>query len=101
MPIPKINFPICKLSQEQLYASNIIQELNKKKYHVENERAAVTLIESVGIKNFDFDYPYGSFETFKEHVLAGEFDVKNKIVKPNNHERLNQLVKEGKLWRMD
>ena len=67
-------------------------------YNACNARDAVRIIEEHGVDKFDFDYPYGSFEEFKRHTLAGEFDVKLKIATKEDHERLQQAVKEGKAW---
>lgn len=42
---------------------------------MDSTRDAVRIIEEQGVDKFDFDYPYGSFEEFKKHTLAGEFDI--------------------------
>ena len=51
-----------------------------KSYGAGDARDAVRIIEKYGVDKFDFDYPYGSFEEYKKHVLAGEFDTKLHII---------------------
>lgn len=67
-------------------------------YDAGNARDAVRIIEKYGVDKFDFDYPYGSFDEYKKHVLAGEFDTKLHIMTRKEEKELKQLVKEGKLW---
>ena len=66
-------------------------------YNACNARDAVCIIEKYGVDKFDFDYPYGSFEEFKKHTLAGEFDVEIKLATKEDHKKLLQDVKEGKV----
>ena len=51
---------------------------------------------------FDFDYPYGSFEEFKRHVLDGEFDVdvESMIMTDEEQKELQKAVEEKRLWRI-
>ena len=68
-------------------------------YDVGDARDAVRIIEKYGVDKFDFDYPYGSFEEFKKHVLAGEFDVdiESIMITKEEHDELEKAVKEGRL----
>ena len=72
--IPRVDVPISKIPE------------NKKKSNY--------------IIRIQFDYPYGSFEEYKKHVLAGEFDldIKSVLTSPEEQKELDKAVKEGKLW---
>lgn len=102
MKIPSIPIPNCIPPKEEIQAGVIIRSLLRLGYDIEDERDAVKIIEYEGIKKFNFDYPYGSFETFKQHVLTGEFDFDiEKDIKfgtKEDHERLEKAVEKGKLW---
>ena len=71
-----------------------------RSYDVCNARDVIRIIEEQGVDKFNFDYPYGSFEEYKKHVLAGEFDVdvEAHMMTSERREELKQLVREGKLW---
>lgn len=99
MRIPLIPIPNCKPSKEKLQASLIVRTLVGMGYDINTKRDAIAIIESEGIEKFNFDYPYGSFEAFKQHVLAGEFDVHVKLGTKEHHEELEKAVREGKLWK--
>ena len=62
-------------------------------------RDAVHIIEEQGVDKFDFDYPYGSFEEFKKHTLAGEFDVDIESMLMTDEEIAEQekAIREGRL----
>lgn len=97
MPVPRYNAPRHKPSEIEVKSIYIIRMLHAAGYDIEGDRDAVKLIEEKGVDKFDFDYPYGSFEEYKKHVLAGEFDVEIKFATKEDHEKLQQAVKEGKL----
>ena len=105
MKIPSIPIPNCILSKEEIQAGIIIRSLLRLGYDIDTERDAVKTIESEGVEKFNFDYPYGSFEVFKQHVLAGEFDFDiEKDIKfetREEYEETEKAVKEGRLWRTD
>ena len=90
--------PITKASDIDIKSDYIVRQLID--YDVCDARDAVAYIEKHGIDKFDFDYPYGSFEEYKKHVLAGEFDVhiEDCLMTPEHRAEINKLVKEKKLW---
>ena len=102
MKIPPIPIPNCIPPKEEIQAGVIVRSLLRLGYDIEDERDAVKIIEYEGIEKFNFDYPYGSFEAFKKHVLAGEFDFDIekdiKLGTKEDHEKLEKAVEEGKLW---
>ena len=103
MPVPKFNLPKIKKSEERKKWEKvdiIIRVLTGMGYDVIDVKDAVDIIERNHLDKSKFDYPYGSFETFKQHVLAGEYeyDRKSAYVSKEIHEARIQAVKEGKLW---
>lgn len=69
-------------------------------YDVEDAKVAIKIIEENNLDKSQFDFPYGSFEEFKKHVLAGEFDYDEKSFYSSKEEieALDNAVKEGELW---
>ena len=95
LPEVKINLDRTPTPQTKL---NYILHLLYK-YGADDARDAVRIIEKYGVDKFDFDYPYGSFEEFKKHTLAGEFDVDIEAMLLTDEERAEQekAIREGKL----
>ena len=69
-------------------------------YSVNTERDAVQIIDNFNLDKSQFDFPYHSFEEFKKHVLAGEFDYSEESFSSSEEEieALHKAVAEGKLW---
>lgn len=101
MKIPSIPIPDYKQSDPERKADYIVRTLTGMNYDVGDERDAIKVIESEGIEKFNFDYPYDSFDAFKQHVLAGEFDVDINFGTKRDHEELEKAVREGRLWKTD
>ena len=99
MPVPRYNIPRHKPSEIEVKSIYIIRMLHAAGYDIEGDRDAVKLIEEKGVDKFDFDYPYGSFEEHKKHVLAGEFDVDIESMMMTDEDRAtwNRDVKSGKI----
>ena len=98
MPMPKFNVDIYHPSDAEVKATHIVCSLYGMKYNVGDERDAVQVIEKEGLDKFDFDYPYGSFEEFKRHVLDGEFDVESHLMINEEREQWDKAEKEGRVW---
>ena len=101
MPVPRINSEKYVLSeQSKMYrkADKIVDRLCDMGYNIETEREAVQIIERYNLNKLQFDYPYGSFDEFKKHVLAGEFDFEPHLVSKKEHDEFMKKVKEGKAW---
>lgn len=100
MPIPKYDLPEYKPDETELKADIIVRKLSKMGYSVNTERDAVHIIDSFNLDKSQFDFPYHSFEEFKKHVLAGEFDYDEESFSSSEEEieALHKAVKEGKLW---
>lgn len=98
IPMSNINIPDIEIPEVKIKSNYIIRMLFD--YDVEDARDAIRIIEEQGVDNFQFDYPYGSFEEYKKHVLAGEFDldIKSVLTSPEEQKELDKAVKEGKLW---
>lgn len=100
MPIPKYDLPEYESDENELKADVIIRKLSDMGYAVDTERDAVQIIDSFNLDKSQFDFPYGSFEEFKKHVLAGKFDYDEESFSSSEEEieALHKAVKEGKLW---
>lgn len=108
MPVPKFNL---SNNHKTAITSDIERKAEKimsfliydMDRDVANEREAVRLIEYMGVEKFNFDYPYGSFEAFKRHVLAGEFDKDFSDIQMTDEDRkmIAKAEREGKMWHTD
>ena len=98
IPMSNINIPDIEIPEVKIKSNYIIRMLFD--YDVEDARDAIRIIEEQGVDKFQFDYPYGSFEEYKKHVLAGEFDldIKSVLTSPEEQKELDKAVKEGKVW---
>lgn len=99
MPIPKYDLPRYKLTENDRM-DNVMRQLCKMGYKVNNAKRAIRIIEKFHIDKSQFDFPYGSFEEAKKHVLAGEFKYRKKSFSSSEEEikALHKAVAEGKLW---
>ena len=100
MSIPKYDLPEYKSDENELKADIIVRRLSKMGYSVDTERDAVQIIDNFNLDKSLFDFPYHSFEEFKKHVLAGEFDYDTDTFASSQEEidELHKSVAEGKLW---
>lgn len=99
MPIPKYDLPRYKLTENDRM-DIVMRQLCKMGYKVNNAKRAIRIIEKFHIDKSQFDFPYGSFEEAKKHVLAGEFKYRKKSFSSSKEEieTLHKAVAEGKLW---
>lgn len=97
------NLPKHKPSEERVKAHYIIYILQEMGYDVRSERDVIHVIETFNLDKKQFDFPYGSYDVFKSHVLAGDYDVnvKSRIMSKERREALRKDVEEGKLWVTD
>ncbi len=108
MPVPRFNI---SNNHKTTITSDIERKAEKimsfliydMNYDVTDEREAVRIIEHMGIEKFNFDYPYGSFEAFKQHVFAGEFDKDFSDIQMTDEDRkmIAKAEREGKMWHTD
>ena len=75
MPIPKLDIPDCNSSENDIKLYRIMYSLCDMSHYADDARDVIHIIEKYHLDKSQFDYPYGSFEEFKKHVLAGEFDL--------------------------
>lgn len=68
-------------------------------YCTDTGKDVVDAIEQNNLDLSQFEFPYGSFEAFKEHALAGEFDMDVYACAALHEEiaELHRLVKDKKL----
>ena len=88
-----------RVSEDRKKLNYIHYILRERGYDVGSTRDALRIIEKHGVDKFDFDYPYGSFEEFKKHVLAGEFDIDIEAMMMTDEEIAEQekAIREGRL----
>lgn len=99
MPVPRLNMPKHKLT-ERGKMSNVVIKLCKLGYDIGDARSAVKIIEKDNLDKSQFDFPYGSFEETKSHVLAGEFDFNEKkfYISDERRKQVEQEMREGRGW---
>lgn len=97
--MPTLNMPKHKTS-ERGKINRIIRQLNRMGYDVDKAEGAIQAIEIFKIDKSQFEFPYGSFDEAKKHVLSGEFDFddSNFYMTDEEREQLKKDVKEGRLW---
>ena len=95
--IPTDDIQKYRISDDERKSNFILHQLIIMNYDVVSERDVIKVIEEHGIDKFDFDYPYGSFEAYKKHVLVGEFDVESHMATKEEHEQFVKWEKEGKI----
>ena len=102
MPVPRI-LKYKPVSDKKTVKSNvIIRQLIELGYDIYDARAAIKIIEDNNLDKSQFDFPYGSFEEFKKHVLAGEFDIdldiKSMFVTKEQDRQIMDDIEKGGRW---
>lgn len=99
MPVPRVNMPKYKKT-EKSKMMDIVVQLYRMDYNVDNARDAIQIIEVFKLDKSQFNFPYGSFEEAKKHVLFGEFDFDENAMMMTNEEReqLRKDVEKGRTW---
>ena len=101
MSIPKLNMPKFHLT-EMGKSNKILRKLRYMGYEVNDAKEALAIFEKHNIDKSQFDFPYGSFESYKQHVLADdlEFDLTSNIMTDEQREEIRINVKEKKIWHI-
>lgn len=99
MPVPRIESKPHVINDASK-ARKIVRCVRRMGYYVDDIRAVIDIIEKANIDKSQFDFPYGSFEEFKKHAFAGEFDVDESKLYITDEERarIERGVEEGRLW---
>ena len=100
MAIPKLKKSRHHSSDEILKLHYIIYLLRGMCYDIDDARSVIDVIEDFKLDKTKFEYPYNSYENFKQHVYAGEFDVDiDSLLMSEEHcKEIDEAVKEGRLW---
>lgn len=87
-------------SQNCRLMSRLENMLDDLGYCTDTGKDVVDAIEQNNLDLSQFEFPYGSFEAFKEHALDGEFDMDVYACAASYEEiaELHQLVEDKKLW---
>ena len=100
MAIPKLKKSRHHSSDEILKLHHIIYLLRGMDYNIYDARSDINVNEDFNLDKTKIEYPYDSYENFKQHVYAGEFDVDiDSLLMSEEHcKELDKAVKEGRLW---
>lgn len=101
MKIPELP-PIQFHTTEMGKSNKILRKLKHIGYAVNDAKEALLILEKHDIDKSQFDFPYGSFEAYKQHVLAGdlEFDLTSNIMTDEQREEIRINVEEKKIWHI-
>lgn len=96
-PKPQLNVEFFQ-NKRKIYT--IIRALQDAGYNVDSVRGIIDVIEHNHIDISKFDFPYCSFDVFKEHTLIGEFDidVEKRLATPEQIAAYKQDIKDKNLW---
>lgn len=76
MPVPRLVVPEHKVNENCNRMCRIIDDLCDIGYDICTAKEAIQIIESEKLDKSQFNFPYNSFDEFKEHVLSGELEIK-------------------------
>lgn len=98
------SFPKLEMNNEPfrniVRMNNLENTLADMWFSVTTGKDVVDIIEQNHLDLSQFDFPYDSFEVFKEHALSGEFDVDvSKILSSREEiDKMHKRIKDKKLW---
>lgn len=99
MPVPRLVVPEHKVDENRNKMGRIIDDLCNMGYDICTAKEAIQIIESEKLDKSQFNFPYNSFDEFKEHVLSGELEMKSlNMMTKEEQEQLDRDVREGRLW---
>ena len=100
MPVPKVKRMRHKSPDEVIKLHHVMYILRGMGYDVDDARSVICVIDMFNLDKSQFDFPYGSYDKFKQHVNAGKFDINEYSAFATKEEcqELDKAVKEGKLW---
>ena len=99
MPVPRLVVPEHKVNENCNRMCRIIDDLCDMGYDICTAKEAIQIIESEKLDKSQFNFPYNSFDEFKEHVLSGELEMKSlNMMTKEEQEQLDRDVREGRLW---
>ena len=101
MPVPRLVVPEHKVNEKWFKVNYIVRTLVRAGYDIGDAREVIQIIESENLDKSQFDYPYASYDEFKEHVLSGELEIgsiDNMFMTKERREQLDKDVREGRLW---
>lgn len=99
MPVPRLVVPEHKVNENRNKMGRIISDLCDIGYDICTAKEAIQVIETKKLDKSQFDFPYNSFDEFKEHVLSGELEMKSlNMMTKEEQEQFDRDVREGRLW---
>lgn len=95
LPAPEYHKPS---NQNIMKMITIEHLLNNMGFPVKTGKDVVDIIEKNGLDLSQFNFPYDSFEVFKEHALSGEWGSESWPTPPEKVAAFRKEVKDRKLW---
>ena len=95
--LPPIELPITEMDKSM----KIMRKLRKMGHDINDPNEALAVFETCNIDKTQFNFPYGSFDTYRQHVLSHDLDLDltSNVMTPEESEKIDKAIKEGKLWR--
>lgn len=102
MPVPRIEVPPYKPDENERKLTVIENALDDMGYECDGARDVIEIIEKHNLVKSQFEYPFGSYDTFRVHVLMGYYDGDESLVSHHmtdeEFEEFEKAVREGKIW---
>lgn len=102
MSLKSLNIPSYKPSKEELQIRKLHRKIDDMGYDYENEQDIVKIIEKDNLDVSQFEFPGGSFESYKQDVLDGKYDLDMSCFGTEESDKqLKRDLKSGKLFVKD
>lgn len=102
MPVPRTPEPPHKADSNDIKLRRIENALDDMGYDCNGVRSIIEIIENCDLDKSQFDFPFGSYDTFKVHVLIGYYDdLENPVLHhmtDDEYAELQKAIRGGKIW---
>lgn len=100
MPIPRIKAPVHKPNENELKLCKLEDDLLQMGYECGDIASIISIIESEKLDISQFDFPFGSFAEFKNHMHDDCFgdNTQVRFLTKAESEQLHRDIAEGKIW---
>lgn len=98
MPIPRIEIPKHKVSENDRKLHALENTLYDMGYNCDEPKDMIKVIEIFRLDKSQFDFPFGSYDAFKAHIANGEYDNYGvvKLMTDEELDALDKAIKEGR-----
>lgn len=100
MPVPKAPIFKHKVDENEIKLCAIEDSLNDMGYLCDGSKSVIKVIEDNNLDKSQFDFPYGSFDKFKESVEQDAFNEYGRVgfLTKSESDKLHKDISEGKIW---